>query len=133
MLPATDADFQERENQAMRQWNGASQALQRLNLQVDTLQATINGLRRVLREGPAVGTVRTPQDIARFEAELAQNEHDLALYRAQMDALRKMVNAGRVQVGFGDSRFVEDAQVRLAYREAIGNEVRLAGGGAARS
>jgi tetratricopeptide (TPR) repeat protein len=131
MLPATEGDFAERENQAMRQWNTASQGLQRLNLQVDTLQATINGLRRVLREGPAVGTVRTPQDIARFEAELAQNEHDLALYRAQMDALRKMVSAGRVQVGFGDQRFVDDGQVRLAYREAIGNEVRLAGAGAA--
>jgi hypothetical protein len=131
LLPATEADFQERDNQATRQWNTLSQALQRANLQVDTLQATINGLRRVLREGPAVGNVRTPQDIARFEAELSQNEHDLALYRAQMDALRKMVSAGRVQVGFGDQRFVEDAQVRLAYREALGNEVRLAGAGAA--
>jgi hypothetical protein len=34
-------------------------------------------------------------------------------------------------VGFGDQRFVDDGQVRLAYREAIGNEVRLAGAGAA--
>src|SRR5262249_15725109 len=49
-LPTTEGDFQERENQALKQWNTVSQALQRLNLQVDTLQATINGLRRVLRE-----------------------------------------------------------------------------------
>jgi len=130
MVPVTDSDFQERENQAMKQWNSASQALQRLNLQVDTLQATINGLRRVLREGPQSGVVRDPASVARFEEELAQNEHDLALYRNQMDALRKMVNAGRVQVGFGDQRFIEDAQVRRAYAEALRREVALAAAGA---
>lgn len=130
MVPTTDADFQDREGQALKQWNTASQGLQRLNLQVDTLQATINGLRRMLREGPQSGVVRDPASVARFEQELAQNERDLLAYRAQMDSLRKLVSAGRVQVGFGDQRFVEDAQVRAAYREALGNEVRLAAQGA---
>ncbi|MFO0592271.1 MAG: tetratricopeptide repeat protein [Polyangiaceae bacterium] len=129
-LPVTEGDFQERENQALKQWNGVSQALQRLNLQVDTLQATINGLRRVLREGSQSGVVRDPASVARFEQELAQNEHDLALYRQQMDALRKMITAGKLQVGFGDQRFVEDAEVRRAYREALGKEVELAAAGA---
>ena len=46
-----------------------------------------------------------------------------------MEALRKMVAAGKVQVGFGDQRFVEDAEVRKAYKEALGNEVRLAAAG----
>ncbi|MEZ4296568.1 MAG: tetratricopeptide repeat protein [Polyangiaceae bacterium] len=119
-LPVTDGDFQDRESQAMRQWNGVSQALQRLNLQIDTLQATINGLRRVLREGSQSGVVRDPASVARFEQELAQNEHDLALYRQQMEALRKMVAAGKLQVGFGDQRFVEDSEARKAYREALG-------------
>ena len=129
-LPVTDGDFQERENQALKQWNGVSQALQRLNLQVDTLQATINGLRRVLREGSQSGVVRDPASVARFEQELAQNEHDLGLYRQQMDALRKMITAGKLQVGFGDQRFVEDAEVRRAYREALSKEVELAAAGA---
>jgi tetratricopeptide (TPR) repeat protein len=130
MVPVTDSDFQDRESQALKQWNTASQGLQRLNLQVDTLQATINGLRRMLREAPQAGVVRDPSSVARFEEELHQNERDLVAYRAQMDALRKMVSAGRVQVGFGDQRFVEDAQARAAYREALGNEVRLAAAGA---
>lgn len=129
MVPVTDADFQEREAQATKQWNGASQALQRLNLQVDTLQANINGLRRVLREGPQAGVVRDPSSVQRFEEELRQNERDLALYRKQVEALRKQVNAGKVQVGFGDQRFVEDAAVRRQYREALGREVELAAAG----
>src|SRR6185369_16699962 len=93
IVPVTEADFQDREGQALKQWNTASQGLQRLNLQVDTLQATINGLRRVLREGPQSGVVRDPASVRRFEEELAQNERDLALYRAQTESLRKMVNA----------------------------------------
>jgi tetratricopeptide (TPR) repeat protein len=130
-LPVTEADFQDRENQAMRQWNNVSQALQRLNLQVDTLQATINGLRRMLREGSQSGQVRDPATVARFEQELSQNEHDLGLYRQQMDALRKMISAGKLQVGFGDQRFVEDGEVRKAYREALTKEVELAAAGGA--
>jgi tetratricopeptide (TPR) repeat protein len=130
VVPVTDADFQDREGQAQKQWNSVSQALQRLTLQVQTLQATVNGLRRVLREGPQSGVVRDPASVARFQEELVQNEHNLTLYRSQIDALRKMVNAGRVQVGFGDQRFVEDVQVRRAYAEALGREVDLAVSGA---
>ena len=130
LVPVTEGDFAEREAQAVRQWNSVSQALQRLNLQVDTLQATVNGLRRMLREGPQTGVVRDPATVARFEEELSQNERDLALYRKQMDALRKMINAGKMQVGFGDQRFVEDDQVRKAYREALSREVQLAASGA---
>lgn len=131
LIPVTEGDFAERENQALKQWNSASQGLQRLNLQVDTLQATINGLRRMLREGPQSGVVRDPSAVSRFEQELADNERELAAYRAQMDGLRKMVSAGRVQVGFGDQRFVDDNEVRRAYKEALNNEVRAAASGAA--
>ncbi len=129
-LPVSDGDFQDRESQAMKQWNGVSQALQRLNLQVDTLQATINGLRRVLREGSQSGVVRDPASVARFEQDLAQSEAELAQHRQLMESLRKGVTAGKLQVGFGDQRFVEDAEVRRAYREALGREVDLAAAGA---
>lgn len=129
LVPVNDNDFQERENQALKQWNTASQRLQQVNLQVDTLQATVNGLRRMLRESPQSGVVRDPASVARFEQELTQNERDLAFYRQQTDALRKQVSAGRVQVGFGDQRFVDDVQVRRAYRDAIVREVELAAAG----
>ncbi|WP_437574459.1 tetratricopeptide repeat protein [Sorangium sp. So ce887] len=129
-VPVTDGDFQDRETQALKQWNTQSQRLQQLTLQMDTLQATVNGLRRLLREGPHAGVVRDPASIARFEHELAQNERDLGLYRQQADVLRKQVSAGRVQVGFGDQRFIEDAQTRKAHRDALTREVELAAAGA---
>ncbi len=129
MIPVSEADFLERDSQATKQWNQVSQALQRLNLQVDTLQATVNGLRKVLHEAPQAGVVRDPPTVQRFEDELVQNERDLSLYRKQLDGLHKMVGVGKVQVGFGDQRFVEDAEVRRAYREALGKEVELAAAG----
>lgn len=124
MIPVSEGDFQGREAEAMRQWNGASQALQRLTLQVDTLQATINGLRRMLKEGPQAGGA------GRFEQALVQSEGELQFYRTQMERLRKMVSVGRAQVGYGDQRFVEDEQARVAYREALSREVALAAAGA---
>jgi hypothetical protein len=129
-IPVTDGDFQERENEALGQWNRVSQALQRLDLQIDTIQATINGLGRVLREGPQTGVVRDPATVLRFQAELAQAERDIGMYRAHVEGLRKLVNAGRVQVGFGDQRFVDDARVRREYRDVLSREVALAAAGA---
>jgi tetratricopeptide (TPR) repeat protein len=129
-IPVTDADFATRDRQATQQWNKASQGVQRLQLQVDQLQAIVNGLRRVLDEGAQHGVVRDPASIERFREEIVANERELELYRKQMEALRKMVSAGRVQVGFGDQRFIEDDQVRRAHREALGREVALAAQGA---
>lgn len=129
LLPVTESDFNARDEQAQKQWNTASQGLQRMQLQVDSLQATVNGLRRVLREAPQSGVVRDPTSVAQFEAELAQNERDLTLYRAQMEALRKLVQNGKLQVGFGDQRFVDDADVRAKYRVALARELELAAQG----
>jgi tetratricopeptide (TPR) repeat protein len=126
VVPVNDSDFQEREGQALKQWIGASQSIQRMTLQVDALAAQVNGLRRMLREAPQAGVVRDPASVARFEQELAGHERDLVAYRKQIEQLRKMVGAGKMQVGFGDQRFVEDAQVRAAYRDAIVREAELA-------
>jgi tetratricopeptide (TPR) repeat protein len=131
LLPVSESDFQIRDDQATRQWNSASQGIQRLELQVETMQATVNGLRRVLREAPQSGVVRDPASVAQFEAELARNEADLVAYRTQLDQLRKQVQNGKLQVGFGDQRFVDDENVRRKYAEALTREVQLAAGGAA--
>ncbi len=130
-LPVTEADFAMREGDAQKQWNGVSQKLQQLTLQVDQLQAIINGLKRALKEGPVRGVVRDPSSTRQFEAELAQNEADIAVYKTQMTDLRKLIDLSRTQVGFGDQRFIEDAEVRVAFRRALSQENRLVAAGAA--
>jgi tetratricopeptide (TPR) repeat protein len=125
MIPVTPADFSKRERQAKSQWNKVSQAIQRLELEVDTLQATINGLERILKDGPQAGVVRSPQQIQQFQVALAEQQRLLKYYRDQIAQLRRAVEAGKVQVGFGDNRFVEDDQVRKQYKALLWQEVEL--------
>jgi tetratricopeptide (TPR) repeat protein len=128
-LPITDGDFAARDNQAQKQWNGVSQHLQQLTLQIDQLQAVVNGLRRMLREAPTRGVVRDAATTQMLEAELAQSEKELSTHKLRVADLRKTIEISRAQVGFGDQRFVEDADVRAAYRRALGDEVKLAAAG----
>ncbi|MEZ4437834.1 MAG: tetratricopeptide repeat protein [Polyangiaceae bacterium] len=129
LVPVTAADFEGREQDAQRQWNKASQGLHQLELEVDTLQATVNGLERMLKDGPEVGVVRSPAQIQQFEASLLEQRRLLKYYRDQISQLRRGVEAGKVQVGFGDQRFVEDAQVRAQYRQLLAQEVAMSAQG----
>lgn len=123
-VPVTDADFAARDEQAQRQWNSVSQKLQQITLQVDQLQAIVNGLRRTVHEP---GRAATHESDASLEAA----ERELEGYRAEMAELRKMIDAGRLQVGFGDQRFVDDAHVRAAFRAVLMEELRRAEAGEA--
>ena len=130
-LPTTDGDFATRELEAERQWNRVSQGVQRLELQVNQNQAIVNGLRRLMGEGSSLGVVRDPTAMAAWEAQIKQEESDTALYRQQIDVLRKQIRSGRVMAGFGDQRFVEDEQVRTRYATVFRKELELAQNGAA--
>jgi len=129
-LPVSDAEFQQIDEQASREWNGISQRVQQLNLQIDTLQAVVNGLRRVLRDGASQGVVRDPSSQRRLEDELTANERDIALYRQRVAELRKMIDAGRMAAGFGDQRYTQDAGVRARFKQLLQREVQLATQGA---
>jgi tetratricopeptide (TPR) repeat protein len=125
LAPVTPADFLRRDEQGTRNWNHASQGLQRITLEADKLQAVINGLQRVLGDADSYGVTRDPATRARFQAEVEANERDLAVYRERIDAYREDVETGRVQVGFGDRRYVEDDRVRTRFRELLDREVVL--------
>ena len=129
-IPATESDFANRETEAERQWNKVSQAVKVLELQVATLKATVNGLRRMVQDSPQLGVVRDPASVTQFQSELQANEQQLGTYERELQDLRSQIRRGRLQAGFGDQRYVEDDRVRAAYREALENEVRLAGNGA---
>ncbi len=127
-VPVTAADFTAREVQAKRQWNKASQELKRIELEIDTLQATINGLERVLTD-PNSPVVRSPQEQDKYRHALDEQKVLVVQYRNEAAELRRITEAAKIQVGFGDKRFVEDEQVRKQFREVLWQEVRLSGQG----
>ncbi|MCS6900970.1 MAG: hypothetical protein RMJ98_11200, partial [Myxococcales bacterium] len=121
LLPLTDGDLAEREASADRQWNRVAQSLQRLQLEVDQIQAISNSLKNIL----ARTLPDNPNQIRMWQDELAANDRDLKMYREQIAALRKQVEFGRLQVGYGDQRFVDDEQVRILFRDRLTRELQL--------
>lgn len=127
--PVTTADFAERDHAGLRQWNKLSQELSRRSLEIDQLNAVINGLRRILREDAQHGVARDSESMERFRAELDANERALKEYRKAADELRRNIDIGRAQVGLGDSRYQKDAHRRNEFRALLEREVELAARG----
>ncbi|MDF2696055.1 MAG: hypothetical protein K0S65_4438, partial [Labilithrix sp.] len=136
-LPVTTAEFAERDYQGTRQWNTVSQELTRRGVEIDYLNATINGLRRMLKEDAQRGLARDPASVKRFNDELDENGRLLKQRQEEVVELRRQIEIGRAQIGIGDARFQSDAQARVTFRDALEREVQLAaqgqgGGGAQR-
>ncbi len=128
-VPVTAADFTSREVAAKRQWNKASQELKRIELEIDTLQATINGLERLLADGPSQGQVRAPQQVEMYRHALDEQKRLVVSYRTEAAELRRIIDAAKIQVGFGDKRFMEDEQIRKQFTAVLWQEVRLSAQG----
>lgn len=129
-LPLTTADFAARDYAGMRQWNTVSQELSRRAVEVDHLNATINGLRRMMKEDAQRGVARSPADVQRFNTELDENERLLKQRQAEVSELRRQIEIGRAQIGIGDARYQNDAEARAQFRDALEREVQLASSGA---
>ncbi|HEY2366356.1 MAG TPA: tetratricopeptide repeat protein, partial [Polyangiaceae bacterium] len=118
-LPASASDFAERDQQGKQQWNSVSQKLTQTTQEIDQLQAVVNGLRRMIKEGPAQGVTRDPDSIKRFNTEIDENERLLKQYREAASILRRQIEVGRAQIGLGDARYQADAVTRSTYRDTL--------------
>jgi tetratricopeptide (TPR) repeat protein len=130
-LPISSGEFAERDYAGMKQWNTLSQDLSRRAVEVDYLNATINGLRRMLKEDAQRGVARSPADVTRFNAELDENERLLKQRQGEVVELRRQIEIGRAQIGIGDARYQNDAVARVQFRDALEREVQLASQGQA--
>lgn len=130
-LPVSAEGFANRQQQGVAQWNALSQELTRRSQEVDTLQASVNGLRRMLQDGPQQGAARDPASVQRMQAELDGHERDLKRYHDEIAELRRQIEMGRAQIGLGDARYQNDAVARDQFRHVLEREVQLAQGGAA--
>lgn len=136
--PTSPAEFAQRDFEGEKQWNTVSQAVSQRQREVDSLHATINGLRRYLKEEPkhTGGKVRSPAEIQQFRSEIDEVERELADRQKELVALRKSVEYGRSQVGLGDVRYQGEGEARARFRAVFGEETQLAqqgqAGGSAR-
>jgi tetratricopeptide (TPR) repeat protein len=124
-LPTNSGEFAVREQQGVAQWNTLSQELTRRTQEVDELNAVVNGLRRVLKEGPLQGVTRDPQALQQFNTRLDEETHFLKSAQDQITELRRQIEFGRAQIGVGDARYQADAAARTSFRDALDREVTL--------
>ncbi|MFO0677625.1 MAG: tetratricopeptide repeat protein [Polyangiaceae bacterium] len=132
-LPTNATDFERREASGSKQWNTVSQELSRQSLEIDRLQALVNGLRRYLVDDAQRGVVRDAQTTQRFNAEIDANERDLKAAREKAMELRRHIELGRALIGFGDARYVADKQARARFVQLVDRETELAASGQAGS
>jgi tetratricopeptide (TPR) repeat protein len=130
-VPTSQSEFDERDRVGTAQWNTVSQELSRRATEADSLSATVNGLRRMLREDAQRGVARDPATIQRFQEELDANERQLKLYQQVVSELRRQIEIGRAQIGLGDARYQSDAVARAQFRDVLDREVQLASAGQA--
>jgi hypothetical protein len=83
----------------------------------------------MLKEDAQRGVARSPADVARFTAELDDNERLLKQRQAEVVELRRQIEIGRAQIGIGDARYQNDAVARVQFRDALEREVQLASQG----
>lgn len=122
-LPVTDGDFVRREAAGETQWNTVSQRLQQLTLEADKLQAIVNGLSRMLREADTHNVKIDTASRERYQAEVEANQRDMEVYRQRIRQYQETVETGRVQIGLGDSRYAEDAELRARFKVLLTQEV----------
>jgi tetratricopeptide (TPR) repeat protein len=128
-VPTSPGDFSVRDGAVEKGYNKVTQALLRLDLEVAHLNALVNGLKRVVAEAGRYGLAVAPEILDRYRTELAEYEQQIRAHNAAIAALRGQADLGRVQSGFGDERFVEDARVRNEFRRLFAEEVQLTLGG----
>jgi tetratricopeptide (TPR) repeat protein len=122
-LPVSSGEFADRDYAGAKQWNTVSQDLSRRGVEIDYLNATINGLRRMLKEDAQRGVARSPADVTRFTAELDDNERLLKQRQGEVVELRRQIEIGRV-----DFRTALEREVQLASQgQAGGGAQRYAG------
>jgi hypothetical protein len=130
-FPVALRDFSRREASGLRRWNSVSQKLQRMQLEVDRLQAIANGLQRLLREKNRFGVTLDAGTEAKVRSELALTENEVKSYLAAIETYRENIEGARLQVGFGDARYQNDDRVREQFNRSFSRELLLAAEGQA--
>src|SRR5262249_2047309 len=121
-LPINDDQIRHRHDAAENEYSALGQELARLQTQVDNLQAMVVAIQRYVadphRQG---GTV----NVDSLRQELEQHTTAIANYRERITEPRRLIAAGRSQVGPGDPRYERDTELRAEVRTALQREMAI--------
>lgn len=122
-LPQTKEDFARRERDGQWQWADVSRNLQHATLDANRLRALVNGLQRLFDER-AVSTPASDPALVDLRREIIEQQRAIANYQQRIDEYQRAVELGRVQIGLGDQRFINDRQNRYRFTELLHAELQ---------
>ncbi len=118
-LPINDAQIRRRDRAAEESFNRLSQELQRNDQRVSTLESMVVAIERYVADP---GQQRGNVNIEALRLELVQHRTAIQRYRDTISEIRRLINAGRSQVGVGDPRYERDLEVGRQYRDLVRRE-----------
>lgn len=127
-MPTSDDDFVVRNERLLTRYRELERVLRDLEVELLGLDARIVATERYITDV----TARNPEQTTGVEAarnELATHRAAVATYRELIQHLHMQIEAGRIQVGVGDSRYQRDDRLRAEYNRLVAREHELGGGG----
>jgi len=121
-LPIDDVGVRRRDRAAENEFAAFGQEIQRNEQRVSNLEAMLAAMRRYIRDNP---NRRGNVDLTALNTEIAQHDAAIASYRARLSDLRRLVSAGRAQVGVGDPRYQRDIEIAREYRDLLVRQMDL--------
>lgn len=122
-LPRSAEDFARRERDGQWQWLNVSRQLQQATLDANRLQALVNGLLRLLDEQAALGR-GADSTVAALHSEVNEHQRAIVGYQQRVDEYQRAIDLGRVQIGLGDQRFINDRSNRERFAALLTAEVQ---------
>jgi hypothetical protein len=121
-LPHTQEDFARRERDGQWQWADVTRKLQHATLDTNRLQALVNGLQRLFQERAASARAPDPA-LVELQREIGEQQRAIANYQLLIEEYQRAVDLGRVQIGLGDQRFINDRSNRSRFAELVSAEL----------
>lgn len=128
-MPVNPEDFTILDGEVMNRYRALERDLARLEVELLGMEARIIATDRYLEATADRGPEQSPEAVAAVHTELTQQRTAVDDYRAQIDELRILLEAGRLQVGVGDDRYQQADAVRQELMTLISRERQLGGSG----
>ncbi|HEX6240748.1 MAG TPA: tetratricopeptide repeat protein, partial [Polyangiales bacterium] len=105
-LPREEEDFTDRDQQLLGGFTGAAKDISELEVALLGMDARIVATERFLADTQDART--NPDGVQAMQTELNAQKGAVEGFRKQIDELKLQLEAGRLQVGVGDSRYTHD-------------------------
>jgi tetratricopeptide (TPR) repeat protein len=118
-LPVTDTQIRRRDHVAEGEFTTLGQELQRNEQRVQNLEAMVVAIEHYVADP---GQQRGNLNIEALRTELGQHRTAIANYRERITELRRLIQAGREQIGPGDPRYERDLEISHQVHDLVQRE-----------